>query len=158
MTRSATTRERPAIAVPSRALGTIEVRSEDVVTMIEPMAGFPGCRGYALVDHLRDDGAPNATVRWLQAVEPPFHAFVVADPWVAFPDYAPEIADADAGELGLRSLKDARILVVLTVSPSGGITVNLRAPVLVNRLTGAAKQVVLPGEEYHTRHALTAGG
>lgn len=149
------TSERAGIAVPSQALGAIEVPPGDVFTMCEAFAGFPGCTGYALLDHVRADGTASTSVHWLQAVEPPFHAFVVTDPWMAFPDYAPEIADADALTLELHALEEARILAILTVpSDPTGITVNLRAPVVLNTATHAGKQVVLLNDEYHTRHAL----
>jgi flagellar assembly factor FliW len=149
------TTERATVTVPSQVLGAIEVPAAGVHTMCEPLPGFPGCTGYALLDHVRGDGVVSASVHWLQAVEPPFHAFVVTDPWLAFPDYAPEIADADAAALELRAPEDAQILAIITVPSSGdGITVNLRAPVVLNQGARLGKQVVLLNDEYHTRHVL----
>jgi flagellar assembly factor FliW len=145
------------IAVRSQALGSVEVAADSVIAVCEPLAGFPECRGYALVEHVKRDGRPSSTVFWLQAVEPPFHAFVVTDPWGVFPEYAPEISDADATELGLDTFEDARVLAILTVprNPSE-ITVNLRAPIVVNSVLRRAKQVVLLNDEYHTRHLMNA--
>jgi flagellar assembly factor FliW len=143
------------IAVPSQALGSIEIDPETVVTASEPLAGFPGCSAYALVEHVKPDGSPSSSVWWLQAVERPYHAFVVTDPWSVFPDYAPEISDADAEHLGLVNLEDARVFAILTVpaNPSE-ITINLRAPVVVNIAQRRVKQVVLLNDEYHTRHLM----
>ena len=97
-------------------------------------------------------GRSAGSVFWLQAVERPFHAFVVTDPWGVNADYAPEISDADAGQLGLGSFEDARVFGILTVprSPSE-ITINLRAPVVVNvaqRLAQAGR-----GAERRVPHA-----
>jgi len=141
------------IAVPSQALGAIEVASDSLITVTEPLAGFPDCTSYALVEHVRQGGRASATVFWFQAVERPHHAFVVTDPWGVFPDYSPEIADADATELGLSDFEDARVFAILTVpgNPSE-ITVNLRAPIVVNMAARRATQVVLLNDEYHTRH------
>lgn len=145
------------IPVPSQALGAIEIDPDSIVTVSEPMAGFPECSAYALVEHVKPDGRASSTVWWLQAVERPYHAFVVTDPWGVFPDYAPEISDADAAQLGLERFEDARVFAILTVpSNPSEITVNLRAPIVVNLPLRRVKQVVLLNDEYHTRHLMNA--
>ena len=157
MTTAATTSQSP-ISVPSQALGAIEVRPESVITMAEPVAGFADTTQYALIEHTREGGAVAGSVFWLQAVERPFHAFVVTDPWGVHPEYAPEISDADAQQLGLTSFEDARVFGILTVprNPSE-ITINLRAPVVVNVAQRLAKQVVVLNDQYSTRHPMHGG-
>jgi flagellar assembly factor FliW len=154
MTTAATTSSTP-ISVPSQALGAIEVRPDSIITFCEPLAGFPDCTQYTLIEHARSGGSSTGTVFWLQAVERPFHAFVVTDPWGVHADYAPEISDGDAAQLGLGGFEDARVFGILTVprSPSE-ITINLRAPVVVNVAQRLAKQVVVLNDEYHTRHPM----
>jgi len=148
--------EPTALAVPSQALGTIEIPAEQTIRMSEPLAGFPDCTSYALLDHVREDGEPSGSVYWLQSVEKPFQAFVVTDPWSVMPDYAPEISDADAAQLELRSFEDARVFAILTVpSDTALATINLRAPIIVNTARCVAKQAVLLNDEYHTRHRLS---
>jgi flagellar assembly factor FliW len=157
MTTAATTSQTP-ISVPSQALGAIEVRPESVIAMVEPLAGFPDTTQYALIEHTRQGGSAAGSVFWLQAVERPFHAFVVTDPWGVHPEYAPEISDADAQQLGLTSFEDARVFGILTVprNPSE-ITINLRAPVVVNVAQRLAKQVVVLNDQYSTRHPMNHG-
>jgi flagellar assembly factor FliW len=156
MTTAATTSQTP-ISVPSQALGAIEVRPESVIAMVEPLAGFPDTTQYALIEHTRQGGSAAGSVFWLQAVERPFHAFVVTDPWGVHPEYAPEISDADAQQLGLTSFEDARVFGILTVprNPSE-ITINLRAPVVVNVAQRLAKQVVVLNDQYSTRHPMNS--
>ena len=146
----------PMIHIVSRALGPIEVPESEAFDMCEPLSGFDGCMRYGLIPHVRDDGSVNDAVLWLQALEAPFHAFVVTDPWIVSPDYAPEVSDADAADLGLRSFEDARVFAILTVpqGPDDVGSVNLRAPIVVNVGTRRAKQVVLLGDEYRIRHEL----
>ena len=157
MTTAATTSQSP-ISVPSQALGAIEVRPESVITMTEPIAGFADTTQYALIEHTREGGAAAGSVFWLQAVERPFHAFVVTDPWAVHPEYAPEISDGDAQQLGLTNFEDARVFGILTVprNPSE-ITINLRAPVVVNVAQRLAKQVVVLNDQYSTRHPMHGG-
>ena len=142
-----------SITVASQALGAVEVRPETIITACEPLAGFPACMSYALVEHDNSTGSSSHSVFWFQAVEAPFHAFVVTDPWAVFPDYAPEVSDIDANQLELTSFEDARVYAILTIprNPSE-ISVNLRAPVVINIAKRLCKQVVLLNEQYHTRH------
>lgn len=140
--------------VQSQALGEIEVEASNTIRFAEPIAGFPDCGEYALVPHMREDGTPNDNVMWLQALEAPHHAFIVTDPWSVMGDYSPEIPDTDAGQLQLRSFEDARVLVILTVPPQGGISINLRAPIIFNVRERLGKQVVLLSDRYETRHIL----
>ncbi len=146
-----------SITVASQALGAVEIRPETIITACEPLAGFPACMSYALVEHDHSTGAASRSVFWFQAVEPPFHAFVVTDPWSVFPDYAPEVSDIDAGQLELTSFEDARVYSILTIprNPSE-ISVNLRAPLVINVARRLCKQVVLLNEQYHTRHLVNA--
>jgi len=154
-TTHVSTTDGPArIAVRSQALGDIEVPGADAIRFCDPIPGFPGCTEYALVPHLKSDGSPNDSVMWLQALEAPFHAFIVTDPWAIVADYAPEIPDSEAEALQLRSFEDARVLVILTVPRDGGVSVNLRAPIVFNIAERIAKQVVLISDQYSTRQTL----
>ncbi|MFN8109599.1 MAG: flagellar assembly protein FliW [Thermoleophilia bacterium] len=145
------------VRVRSQALGDLEVPDSDAIHFCEPVAGFPDCSEYALVPHLRADGTPNTNIMWLQALEAPHHAFIVTDPWSVAADYAPEIPDADAEQLQLRSFDDARVLVILTVPRGGGLSVNLRAPIVFNVTARLGKQVVLLSDRWDTRHMLGGG-
>jgi flagellar assembly factor FliW len=71
------------------------------------------------------------------------------------PGYSPELPDDRAAELGIRTAEEALLLVVVTPSQSGS-TVNLLAPVIVNRATGAALQLVLDDDAFPVRAELAA--
>src|SRR5690606_36912583 len=98
--------------IPSQALGDIGVDPAASIRLVDPIPGFPACDAYALIAHVRG-GVTSSTIHWLQAVERPYHAFIVADPWAVFPDYAPELPNADAEQLALADQADARLLVIL---------------------------------------------
>jgi flagellar assembly factor FliW len=153
--RSASLRKAAAanITVASRSLGAIDVDTQDVVDFVAPIAGFADAVRYALLPHTPLTSADAVSVAWLQCLDAPFHAFVVTDPWLIAPDYAPEIADSDADDLGLDSFHEARVLAILTIpGDPTDISINLRAPIVVNAAQRRAKQVVLLGDEYSTRH------
>lgn len=103
------------------------------------LAGFPDAERYVLVE--LPEASPLALLR---SLDEPGLEFVVVPPTVFFPDYAPELDDADAERLGLTDAADALLLVVVTVGESVETsTVNLLAPVVINQRTLAAAQVIL---------------
>ncbi|WP_240770559.1 flagellar assembly protein FliW [Nocardioides sp. GY 10127] len=117
---------------------TTPTPTESVITMVRPMPGFPGHRRFVL-DALDDDGVLSA----LRSLEDDTR-FLVVPPHGFFPDYAPLVDDATQEELGLESADDVLLLVVLTAGESlAATTANLLAPVLVNRTTLQAAQVIL---------------
>lgn len=138
----------------SRQLGDIEFEAADVIAFCEPVLGFAETDQYVLIPHTLPDGGRSDEIMWLQAVTAPYHAFILTDPWTAAADYAPEISDADAEQLGLTRFQDANVLAILTVSGAGAMTINLRAPIVFNAANRTAKQVVLLSDQYHSRHPL----
>ena len=85
-------------------------------------------------------------------------AFVVIDPFVAQPDYQPDIPQADVEFLGLEDPHDAILFNIVTVYSPTRATVNLKGPVIFNRRTMVGKQVVLANaNEYSIQHPLSVG-
>ena len=77
----------------------------------------------------------------------------LVDPRTVLDEYAPILTDEQADGRALGSPDDALILVVAHPS-SEGVSVNLLAPVIVNRTTGAASQVILEDQDYPLRAPL----
>ena len=143
--------------VHSPVLGRLDVDPGRVVRFLEPLAGFPTCTRYALLPYTQASGREDPSIRWLQAMEPPFHTFVVTDPWSVVPDYEPEIADADARRLDAMSFAEASLFAIVTVAPQREeLTINLQAPLVVNTQLRLAKQVVLLNGLYTTSHRICA--
>lgn len=139
--------------VDSNVLGRVAVTADQVVEFAAPIAGFPGCRRYALLPY-QQAGREDRAMRWLQALEEPFHTFLVTDPWNAEPEYEPEIDRADADAIEMASFDDAVLYTILTVSrATNELLVNLRAPLLLNPGSRIAKQVLVRNADaYSTRH------
>lgn len=109
------------------------------INMAVPMPGFPAHREFVLV-RLNDDGLLYA----FTSTEDPELRFLVAPPEPFFPDYAPEI---DNEVLAVLNTKDPDRLLLLTVITAGvnETTANLLAPIVVDRDSMRAMQVVLSG-------------
>jgi flagellar assembly factor FliW len=111
-----------------------------LLAFAEPLPGFPAHRDYVLVP-------ADATRRlfWLQSMAPEGPRFLAVAAGAYFPEYAPALPGAALAELGLPDAGAAEVFCLVTV-PGGDVasaTANLRAPVLVNRDTHRARQVVL---------------
>ncbi len=109
------------------------------ITMAVPMPGFPAHREFVLV-RLNDDGLLYA----FTSIDDPELRFLVAPPEPFFPEYAPEIDDEVFAAL---NTKDPDRLLLLTVITAGvnETTANLLAPIVVDRDSMRAIQVVLSG-------------
>jgi flagellar assembly factor FliW len=110
-----------------------------VLEMVQPMAGFPERRRFAL-QRIDETGM----VCDLRSLDDPELRFVVVAPGPFFADYAPEIDDAVVAELGVEHADDLLALLVVTLgSTPDSATANLLAPVLVNHRTRRAGQYLL---------------
>lgn len=114
--------------------------------------GFPDAHRFALVEW----GEPGLGLFLLRCLDTEGLEFLVAAPHALFPDYAPEIPDADADRLGLTDASDALLLVIVTLPDRvQDATANLLAPVVVNARTRRAEQIVLDGDSYSMKALLT---
>ncbi|PRA81932.1 flagellar assembly protein FliW [Microbacterium sp. MYb66] len=89
----------------------------------------------------------------MRAVQDPELRLYLVDPQTVLSEYAPILTDEQADGLALGSPDDALILVVAHPA-ADGVSVNLLAPVIVNRTTGAASQVILEDQDYPLRAPL----
>ena len=137
----------------TKRFGEIEIEEEKIIHFPHGILGFPDTKKYIVLNHLNK---PDIPFKWLQAVDNPDLAFVITDPMLFYPDYAPVINQQDLKELGIINLPDRGIIAIVTI-PQGDpekMTANLQGPIVVNLMTREAKQVVLTGEEYQVRSPL----
>jgi len=92
---------------------------------------------------------------WLRVADNNSLAFVVIDPFVVMPDYAPNIPEADVEFLELKDPGDALLLGIVTIHGQNRATMNLKGPVVVNRHTHTGKQVIIANAgDYSVQHPL----
>ena len=132
-----------------------ENRPEDKVLHFRGgIPGFPTAEHFTLTD-LTDDGI----FQQLTCLEDPDLAMVVLFPWLAFPDYTPDLPDADLRDLGIETPEDVVLFCTVTVDEEAEqIFVNLRAPFVANARTMAARQLVLDDTTLPLRAPIPSGG
>jgi flagellar assembly factor FliW len=116
---------------------TDTVRDLPILNMAAPMPGFPAHRQFVLV-RLNDDGLLYA----FTSIDDPSLRFLVAPPEPFFPDYAPEIENEVFAALNTRDPNRLLVMVVITAGVDE-TTANLLAPIIVDRDSHRAMQVML---------------
>ena len=113
------------------------------------------------LSHLRNFDVTPAKDAWpfvtLHALGEDELNFLAMEPQNIIPDYNLELNDYDAEILGLTDSRDALIYNIVTVHPTAKnyVTANLVAPLVINRRTLVAKQVILTNSEFFSpKHAL----
>jgi flagellar assembly factor FliW len=130
-TRTASRPMGDTMTDPSLGLPTID--------LAVPMPGFPRHRQFVLV-RLNDEGLLYA----FTSIEDPELRFLVAPPEPFFADYAPEIEDEVFAALNTKDPDRLLLLVVITAGVNE-TTANLLAPIVVDRDSRRAMQVILSG-------------
>jgi flagellar assembly factor FliW len=111
-----------------------------------------------LVDFSLDetDGAPGLYTMTATSERGP--RLYVLDASLHLPRYQPTISTAQCELLGLEAAEDASVLVVINLGDDEATTVNLLAPIVLNRATGGCAQVILEGQDWPLKAELASVG
>ncbi len=130
------------LVLSTERFGEVRVDDEKVITLPDGLLGFVSMTRAVLLP-VDDDGL----FFWMQSVDDPALAFLVLTPWPLFPDYAPELGEADQHALDLDDPADALVFCLLTSHDRPRrLTANLLGPVVVNQARRLGRQVVLEGD------------
>ena len=125
--------------------GKVEVDDNRVITFPKGLLGFPRYKNYVL---LQPDG--DSYFYWLQSTQAPDLAFVVTDPSLFVSSYTVPIKTEQMQELGLNSLDDAQVFVIVN-KVRNTLTGNLQGPLVVHVDRMVGEQLVLSDRRFTTR-------
>ncbi|MBN2376813.1 MAG: flagellar assembly protein FliW [Sedimentisphaerales bacterium] len=128
--------------------GLIEVDQSRLLKFPTGVLGFPDITEYALLQ-TNDEG----NFFWLQALDRSDVAFVVCDPLLFVPDYQVPIRPEDCEQIGLKSMDDAQVLIIVN-KVDRTLTGNIQGPLVINAINRTGRQLVLSEKKYSTRHPL----
>lgn len=133
--------------------GELEVREEEIFTVVRPIPGFPDTTRYFFIE--RKNIAP---FKWMQSVEEDNLTFVVVEPHTFFHDYDPHIGTFDLEETGLPK-NEPPFLLVIVVLPEDltKMTANLKGPLVFNLKDRKFKQSFIETEKYTVREFIVDG-
>jgi flagellar assembly factor FliW len=135
--------------VTTTRFGTLQAPPSDILLFEHGLIGLRHCRQWIV---LAD--AQNPALGWLQCVDDPDMAVGVVSPRRFVPDYQLRVSKQDLAPLGLSNLREAQVVVIVSRRPEG-LSLNLRAPLVINVEARRGRQVVA-ADALPVRMALTA--
>ena len=138
--------------VETSRFGTIDISEKEIVRFPEGLYGFEKESEFTLLPFNPNVESP---MEWMQSLKSDHLAFVVTDPNLYLPDYKLKLSEEDKKRVELEEddLLLTRAIVTIPENYSE-MTVNLIAPLVINKDKGVAKQFVLTNMDYDTRHYL----
>jgi flagellar assembly factor FliW len=125
--------------------GELSVDEQRIITFPNGLLGFADYKKYVLLESAQD-----ASFWWLQSIELPDLAFVVTDPSLFVPTYRVPISQQQMQGLGLNSLDEAQVLVIVN-KRENMLTGNLQGPLVIHVQQRVGEQLVLSDRRFTTR-------
>lgn len=135
----------------TKFFGTIDIEDDKIIHFPMGIIGFENLKNFALIfDSEREE---RSKISWLQSMEEPMMVLPVINPIDIMDDYAPIIEDELVKIIG--DPADADILIFVSMSIPSDITkmtVNLKAPFIINTVDRKAMQVIVENQDYKVKY------
>ena len=139
--------------VKTKFFGEVNLPEEKIITFDRGLIGLPEFKQYTI---LYDCEKEDSNISWLQSVEEPTLALPIIRPWLVKEDYNPIVEDELLSHLGELTEENLVILVTMTV-PANHVeemSVNLKAPIVINTDTRKGAQIVAENEDYEVKYKI----
>jgi flagellar assembly factor FliW len=138
----------------TKAFGEIEILEKQKISFTNGIFGFEDIHDYVMLDT-----KPNSPFYWLQAEKIPEIAFVIIDPKNIELNYKCEIDVKDLNELEIANNDELLVFSIVTIHENPkDITVNLLGPIVINKKTHKAKQIINQNDSYSVKHPIVNKG
>lgn len=136
--------------ITTERFGEITYEANELLSFPQGLVGFPGKHNYLLLKQPEIE-----PFVWLQSVEDPGLCFLTIDPFIFFPEFELEVELDDDLISQIGTITDLGVIVIVTIGADfKESTANLLGPIVYNRSTKQAWQLILDNSNYSTRHAL----
>lgn len=130
--------------------GEIEVAEDKIINFPNGLIGFESLKQFSMFNK-----EENSCFWWLQSVEKPEIAFLLAEPHNILPNYNPVFSQEEMGIVEAISMDEIELSVILTIpADPRETTANLIAPIALNTAKRIGAQIVLKDNRYTTRHLI----
>lgn len=133
--------------VETKWFGKVDIAEDKIITFDKGLMGFDEYKKYTIIyDSTEDD---KDGIMWLQSLEEVTLALPVVDPMAIKADYDPVVEDELLKSIQIEANTQFLVLVTMTVpSDITKMTVNLKAPIVINAENLKACQVIAENEDY----------
>ncbi len=137
------------VRVDSTRFADIEVDEDRVLFFPDGIIGFESFKRFALV------AQGESALMWLQSLDEPSLAFVVADPLEYYRGYQPDFEEDVVKSLGASSSDELGFWAIAVIPPDPSrATLNLRAPIAVNKTKRLARQIVTTDPRFPIKYRM----
>ena len=132
--------------------GKIQIDEDAIIDFETGLPGFTEAKRFTLVE---DKEHLTGVFCCLQSVDDPALAFTLLDIFSVMPEYNPLVDKREISDIGEYEKEDLDIYNILCMADNiVDVTVNLKAPIVVNVKTKKGKQVIVDNEEYSIKYRI----
>lgn len=139
--------------VKTKHFGEVDLGEDKILTFENGIMGFEEYKTYTIL--YDSEGEERPAISWLQCCELPDLALPVMSPLLVKPDYNPVVEDEILRPLGNLTDENLVLLLVVTVPADlNKMTVNLKAPIVINADNQKGCQVIVENQDYEIKYAI----
>lgn len=132
--------------------GEIQIDENSIINFEAGLPGFPDDKRFTLVE---DKEYLTGVFCCLQSLDTPSVAFTLLDTFSVMPEYNPLVDEADISDIGNYTDEDLEVYNILLIADAViDITVNLKAPIIINVKSKKGKQVIVDNDDYSTKYRI----
>ena len=138
----------------TRHFGEVEIPEDIILSFDEGIPGFPNSKRFVLMEEPDRSGNVDNLFYWLQSVDDSELALMLMDVTRIMPEYDPSVDLDDVKELELQHDNDSYFVYNVVVVPEEveKMSVNLKAPIIINDRLKRGKQVLSKNEDYAIKY------
>lgn len=130
--------------------GVREYKEEDIIEFPKGLPGFDSLKKF-ITFPVED----NEVFSILHSVEDESVGFVIVSPFTVINDYEFKLEDDVVEKLKITKNEDVSVVNIVTLnSKLENITINLRAPIIINIKEKLGEQIILNNEEYLIKYPI----
>lgn len=135
--------------ISTNRFGDLHIDDADVFIFREGLPAFEMHKEWILI------GNDESPIKWLQSLHDGAIALPVIPPDVIMNGYNAKISKQELESIEMETLDDLALFLIVSIPPSPrDMTVNLRAPVVINKKKRMGRQIIVENEEYAVRQRL----
>ncbi len=133
----------------TKHFGTIDIDEKDIIFFPLGIPGFENMKRFTLLGKNED----NAPFFWLQGIDNPSLAFVVTDPFIINSNYFVDAEDEEIREIEAKDPEKILTLAIVTIPENiKEMSVNLKAPILINMDNNKGRQIIMKNETFPVKY------
>ena len=140
--------------VSTKWFGTVDIDDNKIINFDLGIIGFEDCKRFTLIYDV--EKGDDVAIMWLQSLDEPALALPIMKPEYIMDGYDPIVEDEILNTLG-GDIRTANLVVFCTLTVPEDLTkmtINLKAPVIVNADTLKGVQLIADNEDYAIKYPI----